>query len=139
MKDTKFLAILLIAVISIPLLARGGNPGEAGKPFDELRQQKYVPDPNVTESYWVQGTLRNRGKDKILVSKIALTPEHLGTFDMLDIEDIMIEPNSIKNFKINLDTGAYHKIDLYTDDICEGTTVWHDLVGHETPMDANMG
>jgi len=102
---------------------------ESGKIFDMNRDVK--AEHNSSEQYFISALLRNTGNKEIKITQTALTPLNLGPLELTKIDEIVVEPNSLKTIKLAIPRGDYHKIDLYSDDVCEGTVIWHDMVGHE--------
>jgi len=81
-------------------------------------------DENI--NYSLSALLRNVGEDEVVISRLGLTKENLGTLELIDVELETIPGKSMKTIEISIPSGEYHKIDLYTDDPCEGNTVWHE-------------
>ncbi|MBU0472079.1 MAG: hypothetical protein KKF89_05420 [Nanoarchaeota archaeon] len=96
-----------------------------GVVFLEDRVIKAEDNPLV--EYTISALLRNIGEEDITIKYVGLTKQDLGDLDLLEIEPIIISAKSMKTMSIVVPSGTYHKIDLYTDDTCEGITMWHEF------------
>ncbi|MBC8495793.1 hypothetical protein H8D36_06575 [archaeon] len=102
-----------------------------GVAFSDQRVDHLADDPNV--KYEISALFRNLGNKKIIITQLALTPGHLDSLQLTTLDEpIEIEPQSMKVLQLELPSGAYHKIDAYSDNPCNGNTVWHDLTGHDS-------
>lgn len=91
----------------------------------------FVEDDDPNAKYEISALLRNLGKEDIAIENIALTEKHMGSLELTKLDEpVIVEAGSMKTMKIQLPSGSYHKMDLYTANPCEGNTVWHDQVGH---------
>lgn len=95
-----------------------------GVPIFDGRLIKDEDKPGV--KYTVSALLRNVGDEEIVISSLGLTLFNLGPLDLVDVEDIVLSANSLKSVEFQVPLGSYHKIDLYTDSACDGTTIWHE-------------
>ena len=95
-----------------------------GNPIFEDRVIK--EDDNPLNVYTVSALLRNIGKENIIIAQLGLTLFNLGPLELVKINGTVIESQSLKAVTFQVPSGTYHKIDFYSDNPCEGVTVWHE-------------
>jgi hypothetical protein len=84
------------------------------------------PEDNNETEYTVSALIRNYGDEEIIISKLGLTTENFGDLNLIEVNDTVIPANSMKTIKYVVPSGEYHKIDIYTNDPCEGNVLWHE-------------
>ena len=99
---------------------------ENGVPISDDRLIK--PDADTIADYRLKALIRNLGTETVVFTKVGLTGQDLGDLTLVDIDPIEIEANSMATLDVKIDSGGYHKIDLYTSrGPCEGYTLFHEF------------
>lgn len=97
---------------------------EDGVPFSQERVVK--PEDNPEAVYTISALLRNVGDEEIVIAQLGLTEYNFGPLNLVDVEDAIIPPKSMKSIEYQVQSAGYHKIDLYTNDPCQGVAIWHE-------------